>query len=118
MSIPSTYRSLLEIGIHHDYSMGYAGYRAGKGYAYLWYDLENEHVSELWVHPFQVMDVTLQKYMGLKTNEAMEYFKDLVKMARQYHTPLSILWHNSSLCDEGIWKGWKGVYAYFLKIGK
>ncbi|MCB0659636.1 MAG: polysaccharide deacetylase family protein [Saprospiraceae bacterium] len=121
MNIPSTYRSLLEIGIHHDYSMGYAdriGYRAGTGYAYLWYDLENERVTELWVHPFQVMDVTLQKYMGLKTNEAMEYFKDLVKMARQYHTPLSILWHNSSLCDQGVWKGWKGVYAYFLKIGK
>lgn len=121
MQLPQTYRSLLEIGIRHDFSMGYpdcVGYRAGTGYNFYWYDLEKELKTDLLIHPFVVMDVTLQKYMGLKPNEAIDFYYEIVKTAKQSGSPLTIIWHNSSLSDEGDWKGWAKVYRYILKISK
>ncbi|MEZ4909852.1 MAG: polysaccharide deacetylase family protein [Saprospiraceae bacterium] len=121
LDLPKTYRTLNEIGIKHDFSMGYpdcVGYRAGTGYNFFWYDLKNEQKTDLIIHPFTVMDVTLQKYMGLKPNEAIDFYYELVKTARQTGTPMTIIWHNNSLSDAGDWKGWDKVYSYLLKISK
>jgi hypothetical protein len=30
-------------------------------------------------------------------------------------SPLTILWHNSSMGKDEYWKGWEDVYAFILK---
>ena len=43
MTLPITYRYLIEEGIHNDYSMGYGsinGFRASIATPFYWYDLE------------------------------------------------------------------------------
>ena len=68
LSFPETYRRLIKQGITCDYSMGYAGhtgFRAGTCRPFRFYDLKEELETGLMLHPFQVMDVTLQQYLRL-----------------------------------------------------
>ena len=78
--LPSTYRFLLEIGITDDYSMGFTdeiGFRAGTSHSFQWYDLSNEIETQLKVHPFCVMDVTLKNYLKLTPQQAVEKLNEL-----------------------------------------
>ena len=66
MQLPRSYRVLQHTGIRHDYTMGFVdaiGFRAGISSPFPFYDLERDHETELLVHPFCVMDTTLQKYL-------------------------------------------------------
>ena len=65
LKLPLSYRILLHAGIKDDYTMGYAGvagFRAGISVPYPFYDLDRDMETELMVHPFCMMDTTLQKY--------------------------------------------------------
>lgn len=119
LKFPSTYRNLIKIGIKDDYTMGFAdttGYRAGTGRCFKWYDIENEQVTELVIHPFQVMDVTLKRYLGLSPAQAKQRLDSIKLVTQKYSIPLTILWHNSSLDEEGEWRGWREVYEYVLGV--
>lgn len=64
-SLPNTYEALLQLGIQHDYSMGYAarnGFRAGTSNTFHWYHLPNETATNLAIHPFAFMDATALFY--------------------------------------------------------
>src|SRR5690606_19571944 len=55
LKVPETYYHLIEEAITDDWSMGFGaqlGFRAGTGRSFLWYDLKNETVSFLRIHPF------------------------------------------------------------------
>lgn len=112
LDLPTTYQNLIQAHITHDHTMGYAdliGYRAGTGHSFYWYDMENEKTTNLRVHPFQIMDVTLLKYMQCTADEAIEKIAQIKKIAQKYNSPLTTLWHNSSFNIKE-WKGWKRVY--------
>lgn len=118
MKLPNTYRTLLNVGITDDYTMGFAdntGYRAGTGHPFFWYDLYNETVTQLKIHPFQVMDATLKRYQKLNPAEASKRIDKFKAIALKHGSPFTILWHNSSLDEEGEWKGWRQVYEAALK---
>lgn len=118
MKLPNTYRTLLNVGITDDYTMGFAdntGYRAGTGHPFFWYDLYNEAVTQLKIHPFQVMDATLKRYLKLNPTEASKRIDNLKVIALKHGSPFTILWHNSSLDEAGEWKGWRQVYESALK---
>ena len=118
MKLPNTYRTLLNVGITDDYTMGFAdntGYRAGTGHSFLWYDLYNEAVTKLKIHPFQVMDATLKRYLKLNPTEASKRIHNFKTIALKYGSPFTTLWHNSSLDEAGEWKGWRQVYEATLK---
>ena len=65
MKMPLTFRTLVNMGIKHDHSMGYAeipGYRASIAVPYSFYDLEFESILPLTIHPFVYMDTTYSMY--------------------------------------------------------
>jgi len=117
LKFPQTYRALLAAGIQEDYSLGYAdqvGFRAGLAGAFPWYDLQQEKMTNLMIHPFTVMDVTLKYYMGLSPKAALEKTKLLLERTREVGGTFTLLWHNSSFAQSMGWEGWKSVYEGIL----
>lgn len=112
-TLPETYRALLRSGITNDHSMGFAdriGWRAGTNLPFRWYDLEQEKVTALWVHPFAAMDVTLLNYMQLSAREVPPLLQSLYEALEPLGGPFSLLWHNSSFADAYGWRGWAEMY--------
>lgn len=98
--------------------MGYAeaiGFRASTGNEYTWYDLGTEKPTALRIVPFQIMDVTLKNYLHLTPFEAKTNIANIIAHAKKANTPISFIWHNSSLDEEGEWKGWRDIYAFLLR---
>lgn len=117
LSLPETYRNLIDNDITDDYSMGYAarpGFRAGICSPFRWYDLESELETKLMVHPFAVMDGTLRDYMHVDAANAMNYIRPLVDEVKSAGGTFISLWHNESLSDMKRWKGWVNVYKDLL----
>lgn len=114
LRFPQTYRMLLAAGIRHDYSMGYAdavGYRAGMTEPFPWYDLLHETPTDLWVHPFVAMDVTLRLYQKCSPAAARTQLLALREHCQGQQWTFSTLWHNSSFSEFHGWQGWSAVYA-------
>jgi hypothetical protein len=113
LKFPNTYRNLIERDITDDYSMGFAneiGFRAGICTPFQFYDLDLESETTLRIHPFGVMDATLNLYMKLTPEEALERVKKMIDETRKVNGLFVSLWHNETLSDEKQWKGWKEVY--------
>lgn len=117
LSFPETYRRLIKQGITGDYSMGYAGhtgFRAGTSRPFRFYDLKEEHETGLLLHPFEVMDVTLQQYLRLSPPEALQTIEKLVNKIKAVNGIFTSLWHNESLSETGEWKGWRDVFEKMI----
>jgi hypothetical protein len=117
LALPKSYDALIENGILHDYTMGYAeepGFRAGTGSPYPFFDLESDCETALTIHPFAAMDSTFYYYKkcGLETAETA--YKQLVDELKAVGGRLSMLWHNQSLCEDFGWQGWRGVFERVL----
>ena len=111
LRFPETYESLLSVGITHDYSMGYSddiGFRASICSPFFWYDLSQEKTTNLMIHPFQVMDVTLKNYLKLSPEKAIIDIMQLKDNVKNVRGKFVLLWHNSSFDEE--WKEWVEVY--------
>ncbi|MEM1124954.1 MAG: polysaccharide deacetylase family protein, partial [Bacteroidota bacterium] len=118
LTFPDTYRQLLANGIKEDYSMGYAmetGFRAGTAQSFYWYDLVREESTDLLVHPFQVMDVTLKEYLKLSPLEATQRIDHLITAVQSVNGTFCSLWHNSSFSELDDWGDWERVYLYLLE---
>ncbi len=119
-SFPNTYRQLIELGIKHDYSMGYPetpGFRAGTAYPFAWYDLEKEEATELILHPFCLMDVTCKGYQKLSVEGSIELGQLLKSRVRATGGEFGFIFHNESLSDSGPWKGWRRVFESWAHDG-
>jgi hypothetical protein len=120
LTLPDTYRRLLELGIKEDYSMGFAsfpGFRAGTSLPFRFYDLREECETGLLIHPFQAMDVTLQQYLRLTPGEATARIEALIRKIKAVRGTFTSLWHNESLSGQGIWKGWREVFERMVQKG-
>lgn len=114
MSMPTTYRRLIENGIQADYSMCYAsrpGFRASIASSFMFFDVLNDCTTNLKIHPFQVMDVTLLHYRGMRASDALKKIKQLLDETAKVGGTFISLWHNETLSDQGEWKGWRQVYT-------
>ncbi|MDX1943699.1 MAG: polysaccharide deacetylase family protein [Saprospiraceae bacterium] len=119
LRFPQTYRNLLAAGITSDYTMGFAvetGFRASIATAYPWYDLENEMITPLMIHPFQAMDVTLKNYLQLSPQAAFEKVQGLIEAIKSVGGTFSTIWHNSSLSTVDGWQDWKEMYEKMVKM--
>lgn len=110
LRFPETYRNLIQNGIWEDYSMAYAdetGFRAGTCTPFFWYDLSKEIKTELKVHPFCAMDVTLRNYMNLSVEESIEEVQRLKSEIEKVNGEMVVLFHNSNFREQ--WEGWGKV---------
>ena len=117
LSLPETYRNLIEEDILEDYTMGYAnnlGFRAGTCTPYPFYDLDGEVECNLTIFPFQIMEATLKYYLKLNVEDSIKAIKAIVDEVKSVDGTLISLWHNESLSDEMEWEGWKKVYESMI----
>jgi hypothetical protein len=118
LSLPKTYRQLLDIGITDDFTMGYpdaVGFRASIATPFRWFDLERDETTTLTIHPFAAMDVTLKHYLQCNSKQAFEAIARLKKNIEQCGGTLTTLWHNSSFSPTEGWDNeWQQRYENFV----
>jgi hypothetical protein len=121
ISLPDTYRNLIELDIQEDYTMGYAsdyGFRAGLCTPFFLYDLDLEVETSLKIYPFAIMEGTLKYYQKIPPERAMEHYKTVIDQVKAVNGIFISLWHNDSMNDLGLWKGWRKVYIDMVEYAK
>ncbi|MES2591069.1 MAG: polysaccharide deacetylase family protein [Bacteroidota bacterium] len=118
LTLPETYRNLVDLDITDDYTMGFAsqvGYRASICSPFNFYDIDMELETKLKIHPFAVMEGTLKYYMHVHPEDAMEKIIPLIDEAKAVNGQFISLWHNDTLNDQNLWRGWQVVYEDMVK---
>jgi hypothetical protein len=118
LSLPASYRKLIEAGITNDYSMGYAdniGFRASIASPHYFFDIEKNQTTKLCIHPLMVMDATLHSYLKMTPDVACSAISSLVSEAKNYGGQFICLWHNDTISNTGIWQNWQQVFQHTLK---
>ncbi|MCC7051145.1 MAG: polysaccharide deacetylase family protein [Bacteroidia bacterium] len=118
LNLPDTYRTLIDLDITDDYTMGFAnelGFRAGTSMMFNFYNLDNETETPLKIHPFAAMEATLNHYMKINPEDAIEKLKPIIDEVKKVNGTFISLWHNESMSNWGVWKGWKNVYEDMVK---
>ena len=118
MNLPRSYQKLIELDISDDYTMGYAsqaGFRAGIADTFRFYDLENDMVTNLRVHPFALMDGTMRDYLNLDVDASLALAKQLVDEVKAVGGTFIYLTHNETLGGEKRWVGWPEMYRQLLE---
>ena len=120
IQFPKSYRRLIKSGILEDYTMGYScvsGFRAGICTPYYFYDLERETATNLLITPFQILDGTFTHYQQLKPEQAWEEIKGILTEVKKVGGTFVSVWHNETVNDEGIWKGFRQVFEEMNRLG-
>lgn len=118
VDVYSTFSNLIALNITEDYSMGYGsinGFRASTSHSHDWFDIKNNQVTTLRLHPFCYMEANSffeQKMNCEQAAEELNHYKQIVK---KVNGTLITIWHNFSLGSEPQWTGWKKVYEDFLE---
>lgn len=118
LSIPDSYRKYEEVGLTHDYTMGYAdeiGFRASICTPFTFFDILQDKELKVTVHPFAYMDGTLNEYMHLSINEAIQKVQQLKDEVIKVNGTFMGIWHNETLNDLDRWEGWRQVYESAIK---
>ncbi len=121
LTLPETYRNLIDLDITDDYTMGFAsqvGFRASICTAFNFYDLDMELETKLKIHPFAVMEGTLKYYMNVLPEEAMQKIRPLIDEVKAVNGQFISLWHNDTLNGLKLWAGWKEVYEEMVNYAK
>jgi hypothetical protein len=119
LEFPITYRNLINHDILEDYTMGYAeepGFRASICSPFYYYDLDMDMVTHLKVHPFAIMDGTLNDYLRLTPLQAIDVLESLIAETRLVNGTFIPLWHNHSLSDQNEWEGWLMVFEKMIEL--
>ena len=116
--LPDTYKQLLEAGITEDYSMGFTGrpgFRAGICTPFYFYDLKNEMATGLKIFPVIFMEGTFIYYQKLKPKRSLEIIFSLINEVYKVDGTFISIWHNDTVSDHGMYKGWKWVHDEMIK---
>lgn len=115
LNLPKTYRNLVELEVHKDFTMGYVNemsFRAGTCTPFQFYDLDYEVQTPLQINPYHCLDYTLLKHQSqLDKREHLERFIAEVKAVNGTFTPV---FHNYSLGDHVRWKGFRELFNIIL----
>ena len=118
LTLPDTYRILIQNGITQDHSMGYGsinGFRASVASPFYWYDLEKEEVTTLKLYPYCYMDANAffeQHLSAEEAGEELQYYHDIVKAVGGQ---LITIFHNHFLTEQPQWEPWRDMYRRFLE---
>ncbi len=118
LTLPETYRNLIDLDIKDDYTMGFAsqvGFRASISTPFNFYDLDMELETKLKIHPFAIMEGTLKYYMKVEPENAMKKIKPLIDEVKAVNGDFMSLWHNDTLNNQNLWVGWQKVYEEMVE---
>ena len=118
---PQTFKRLLALGIHSDYSMGYGtinGFRASYSDPYYWYDLKSEKETQLRIHPFCFMDANALYEQNMAPEEALVLLKQFLKEIREINGTMITIFHNNFLGTDKKFEGWRTIYSEFIRTVK
>lgn len=121
LSLPDTYRNLLDLDILEDHTMGYAeqpGFRASICTPFYFYDLDAETTTKLKVIPFAVMEATFKYYLELSPEKSWEQILALMQKVKNVKGTFVSVWHNESMSEQGEWIGWRWLYEQLLEEGQ
>jgi len=120
MSMPETYRRLIDVGITDDYSMGYSthlGFRAGTSLPFWFYDLAKEEKTNLRVHPFAVMDTAMQYSEAQVTSaQVPALVEPIIREVKSVQGKLMTIFHNNSFSEAKEWIGWRKAYEQIIEM--
>lgn len=105
--ISDNFVSLQNVGIKHDYTLGYAdyvGFRLGTCRPVCFISPTTLQVGTLVLHSLVTMDVTLSDYMRLSYQEALDTVKQLTAQVKEHNGELVLLWHNTSVANHSYHK--------------
>ena len=117
-TLPDTYRQLIALGMKHEHSMGYGsinGFRASYTLPFYWFDLKENKITGLMVHPFCYMEANSffeQKYSAEQAVAELQQYHDIVKSV---NGEFITLFHNHFLTEQPQWIAWRKMYADFLE---
>lgn len=117
ISLPRSYQHLIELDIKDDYTMGYpsqVGFRAGISSAFLFFDLENDMVTPLTIHPFAIMDGTLKDYLNMNMDDSYILICNIIDSIKRVNGTFIYLTHNETLGGQKRWVGWPEMYEKML----
>lgn len=121
LSLPQSYKQLLQAEITHDYTMGYAeqtGFRAGTARTFKWFDLHKNEITNLNIHPFVYMDGTLLEYLKLTPTDAKIRIAELYGEVKRYGGCFSFLWHNETISGYQHWASYLSVFRENFAINQ
>jgi hypothetical protein len=106
---PITWRNWDDAGLAYDCTLAFSeavGFRTGTCHEYPVFDLVARRTLALREQPFQVMDVTLFAYQGMRPDAALVAVMDVARACRRFHGDLGILWHNDEVLRTARQKRW------------
>lgn len=118
LQFPATYRQLAAAGIQEDHSMGFAempGFRAGTCFPFYFFDLEKNVTTTLKIFPVTFMEGSFAEDMRMTPEASLPIMLQLLETVKKLNGFFCCIWHNHTLSDHGIWKGWKDVHDKVVK---
>lgn len=118
LTLPDSYRKLINAGIKDDYSMGYGsinGFRASVASPFYWYDLGQEAVTHLRVHPFCYMEANSYYEQKFSPRQALQEMQQYYRAVKDVQGTLIMIWHNTFLGTDTKFEGWREVYRQMFE---
>jgi hypothetical protein len=116
LRFPDSYRDFTACGYLHDYSLQFtdrAGYRAGTGFPFYFYDLSSEQRTSLQIHPVAVSESILRKQGTAR--KARRLLETLKKYGTLYGTPLTLVALPTMIDNRKNNSPWRRMFRSFLE---
>jgi len=87
-----------EAEITDDFSLSYAdcvGFRCGTCHPYQFINPTTRRLTNVVIHPLEIMECTLDRYMGLDYDSALNKCKEIISQVYKHNGELVLLWHNT-----------------------
>ncbi|APY08987.1 hypothetical protein BWZ20_12070 [Winogradskyella sp. J14-2] len=115
LNLPQSYRNLVELEIHQDFTMGYIdalGFRAGTCTPFQYYDLDFEVQTPLQINPYQCLDFALLKYQSALDKK--EHLQKLIKEIKKVNGTFTPVFHNYTFSNIDRWDGFRSLFSLIL----
>jgi len=115
LNLPYMYRTLVEMNITEDYSMGYNshhGFRAGISDPFYFYDLDLDMPTRVKVFPFAF---SINKFWRPDSSDKLELIKNITGEVKDVRGTLVGTWDNEALSDYRI-MDWRSSFRQVLEM--
>ena len=115
------WRSLEEMGIERDASLGWArdvGFRAGTSRPFQAYDVHADRTLKLEIVPIAVMDMAMSVGLRWSPEEAKRKLDSRMQVVAEVGGHWTSCWHNTSVSEEGSWLGWRATYVHMVETAR